>query len=105
PTRLHHPIESSTARPLDGGEKTALMLTGFSTIALCYAFSILLIVGLLVLLVGELAIWVGAARVGATAQISPIVRRHARLLKIFLRSFWLPKGKEYRLLLVEKDAP
>ena len=41
---LHHPIESTTATPVNSGEKTALVLTGFATIALCYAFSILLIV-------------------------------------------------------------
>jgi Zn-dependent protease with chaperone function/tetratricopeptide (TPR) repeat protein len=102
---LHHQGESRTVRPLTGSEKTALALSGFATIALCYAFSIFLILALLVLLLGELVVWVGAARVGATSQINPVIRRHGRLLKIFLRSFWLPTGKEYRLVLAEKDAP
>jgi hypothetical protein len=102
---LHHPIDSRTARPLNAGEKTALAITGFATIALCYAFSILVILALFLLLAGELLIWIGAARVGATRQINPIIRRHARLLKTFLRGFWLPRHKDYRLLLVEKDAP
>src|SRR5439155_18438246 len=92
-------------RPLSGAKKVALVVSGVVTIGLCYAFSVVSILGLLVLLAAELAVMVGAARFGAAGAITPIIKRHAPLLKTFLRSFWLQKGTDYRLPLHPTDAP
>jgi Zn-dependent protease with chaperone function/tetratricopeptide (TPR) repeat protein len=53
----------------------------------------------------ELIAVVAAARVGLASQVTPFIRRHAQLLSIFARSFWLKSGPEYRLLLEEREAP
>ena len=102
---LHEGIESKVEKPLNPAQKAALVLSGLTTIALCYAFSIVAVALLLVLLAGDLVLWLAAARFGMAGYASDVVKRHAGLLSIFLRSFWLRKGKEYRLLLVERDAP
>jgi Zn-dependent protease with chaperone function/tetratricopeptide (TPR) repeat protein len=92
-------------RPLNGAEKTSLVFSGLLTIALCYGFSMVAIVGLLLILAGELLLFVGAARFGATAAITPLLKRHSALLSTFFRSFRLSKRTEYRLVLDRKEAP
>ena len=94
-----------TERPLNGAEKTSLVLSGLLTIGLCYGFSVVAMLLLLLLLAGEFLLALGAARVGASAAITPVLKRHGALLSIFLRSFRLKKGTEYRLVLAEEDAP
>ena len=93
---LQERMESKVEKPLNGAEKTGLVLTGLATIALCYAFSIVAILALLVLLSGELLLWVGAARVGAAGYAAAIIKRHTKLLSIFLRSFWLPQPRTWQ---------
>src|SRR5262245_50987959 len=102
---LQDAVKSRVETPLNSGQKAALVLSGAATIGMCYAFSTVAILLLLVLLAGDLVLWVGCARFGMAGYAAAIIKWHSRLLSIFLRSFWLRKGKEYRLLLVEKDAP
>jgi Zn-dependent protease with chaperone function len=92
-------------RPLSGPAKAALVCSAAATIALCYAFSIVSILILLIVLGVELALFLGAARFGASRLMTPFIRRHAPLLGTFVRSFWLPQSAEYRLKLQERDAP
>ena len=102
---MHDSGELKAEKPLNSAQKTALIVSGLGTIALCYAFSIFAILTLLVILAGDLVVWLAGARFGLTAHINPVIKRHSRLFSIFVRSFSLPKAKEYRLLLIEKDAP
>src|SRR5262245_18936314 len=87
--------ESRTERPLTSSNRTMLAISGLAAIAMCYVFSLVAVVLLAVLLGGELVVLIAAARVGLASRVLPVVRRHASLLSIFLRSFWLKKGKDY----------
>src|SRR5688572_127622 len=96
---MHH------ERPLSGTQKTALAISGIIIAALCYLFSIAAILFLLVLLGFEVIYLIGAARFGLAGVVTPLIRRHIKLLSIFVRSFWRRKYAEYRLLIVEEEAP
>jgi Zn-dependent protease with chaperone function/tetratricopeptide (TPR) repeat protein len=110
PTLPYNPAAVSTEpiqneRPLSSTAKAVLVCSAAATIGLCYAFSIVSILILVVALGVELTLFVGAARFGATAVITPFIRRHASLLATFVRSLWLRQSPEYRLKLEERDAP
>src|SRR5262245_22641409 len=104
-TGLQGTSEALHEQPLNSRRRVALVASGLSMIVLCYAFSAVSIIFLLTLLALELLLLLAAARFGIARLITPLLKRHTPLLWIFLRSFWLRKGAEYRLLLQRSDAP
>jgi Zn-dependent protease with chaperone function len=102
---LHSPEQPRGERPLSGTERTALALSGLAMTGLCYLFSIASILLLLVVLGAEMIYLLGAARFGASHVVTPLIRRHGRLLSIFVRSFRRRKFAEYRLQIAQKEAP
>src|SRR5262245_300915 len=102
---MHDSGDVKAEKPLKSAERTVLIVSGLATIALCYAFSISAILTFLLILAADVVVWLAGARFGLTAHINPVIKRHSQLFSIFVRSFWLPKTREYRLLLIEKDAP
>lgn len=96
---------SSVERPLSGGAKTVLVLSALGAIALFYLFSIVSILFLLVLLAVELGLVLVGARFGFAHIMVDVMKRHAPLMGIFVRPFWLGKGTEYRIVIQPDEAP
>jgi Zn-dependent protease with chaperone function/tetratricopeptide (TPR) repeat protein len=92
-------------RPLSGTRKTALAISGIAIAALCYIYSMIAILLLLLLLGIEMIYLIVAARFGLAGAVTPLIRRHGGLLSLFVRSFWRGKYTDYRLLIVEEEAP
>jgi Zn-dependent protease with chaperone function/tetratricopeptide (TPR) repeat protein len=92
-------------RPLNPAERSALVVTAATTTLLFYVVTSAVSIALLALCTVLVAILLVAARVGAAGFIAPIVEREWLLLKIVVRSLWLPKPVNYRLRLDPGDAP
>src|SRR5688572_18960091 len=73
--------------------------------ALCYVYSVVAILLLLLLLGIEMVYLVVAARFGLAGVVTPLIKRHSGLFSVFVRSFWRRKHTDYRLLITEDEAP
>jgi Zn-dependent protease with chaperone function len=94
-----------TEQPRSGAAKIALLLSASAVILLCYfAYAVAMLL-LAVLLAGEFALLVAGARFGLAGFMAKVMRRHAPLLGIFFRSFWLGKGTDYGITIRAADAP
>src|SRR5689334_2394852 len=98
-------LEVTVEKPLNTSQKAVLSITAFAMIGLCYAFSIVSILLLLFVIAFELIWFLGAARFGLSGHVTPILRRHASILMVFVRSFWLGKHHEMRIQLQPHEAP
>lgn len=98
-------VVTTAEKPLNRGAKAALMLGAAATILLFYTLSVVAILLLLVVLFCLLSAFLIALRFGVAGTISPTLGRHVELLQLFLQSFWLRKGVDFRLPLKEPDAP
>src|SRR4030095_4167973 len=87
---LHSPEQPRGERPLSGTERTALALRALAPPRVAGG--------------GEDHL-LGAARFGASHVVTPLIRRHGRLLSIFVRSFRRRKFAEYRLQIAQAAAP
>jgi Zn-dependent protease with chaperone function/tetratricopeptide (TPR) repeat protein len=101
----HMEAANITEKPLNRGAKAALMLGAAATILLFYTLSVVVILFLSVFLLCLLGVFLVALRFGLAGTILPALGRYTELLKLFLQSFWLRKGVEFRLPLKEPDAP
>jgi len=101
----HMEVVTTAEKPLNRGAKAALMLGAAATILLFYTLSVVAILLLLVVLFCLLSAFLIALRFGVAGTISPTLGRHVELLQLFLQSFWLRKGVDFRLPLKEPDAP
>src|SRR3954464_10121948 len=92
-------------QPLSGSSKLALSCGAGATILLSYIVSIAFILILLTTVACEFVILLGLARFGLSRLIAGVMGTHINLLTVFLRSFWLRKGVEFRSPLQPSDAP
>lgn len=92
-------------RPVNGAAKVFLVLGATAAILLCYAFSAVSMLLLVLLLALEAVAVVAAARFGMASFIVRFMQRHAALLMMFVRSLWLRKSAEYRIPLQRAEAP
>jgi Zn-dependent protease with chaperone function/tetratricopeptide (TPR) repeat protein len=92
-------------RPLTPAERSALVATAATTTLLFYVVATAVSIALLALCTVLVIILVVAARLGASGFIAPIVEREWLLLKIVVRSLWLPKPVNYRLKIEQREAP
>jgi Zn-dependent protease with chaperone function/tetratricopeptide (TPR) repeat protein len=99
------PDKAPQEKPLSGGARLMLVL-GVGVVMLSfYAFLILSIVFLSVLIAAELALFVVLLRFGASRLMVPYLAKHLGVLTLVVKSFWLKKGVEYRVPLQHEDAP
>ena len=99
------PEVRNVARPLGRSAKFFLIVSASATIALCYLFSAVAMLALLVLLLFELLVGIGAARFGMLGVIAPVIERHFGLFKLFARSLWLGSDENCRVPLDRAEAP
>ena len=92
-------------RPLAKKSLFLLACTAGITISFFYIFALTSLLLLLTLLAFELILALAAARFGMATIVGRCVGRHAAILPIFLRSFWLGKTVHTRLPLIREDAP
>jgi len=95
------PIE----KPLSAVAKFRIVLAGSSLVLLFYSFVFVATLLLFLLLACEGILIVAAARFGLAGLVGRMMGRHIGLTSVFLRSFWVRKGTDYRLALSEADAP
>lgn len=96
---------ASVARPLGRSAKFLLILAASATIALCYLFSAVAMLALLLLILLELLVGIALARFGMLGVVAPVIERHFGLFKLFARSLWLSKGEDCRVPLARDEAP
>ncbi len=99
------PKVRNVARPLGRSAKFVLIVSASATIALCYLFSAVAMLALLVLILLELLVGIGAARFGMLGVIAPVIERHFGLFKLFARSLWLGTDENCRVPLARAEAP
>lgn len=92
-------------RPLSRSAKAWLIVNASATILLCYLFSTVTLVLLLLMLGVEAILLVAGARFGLAFVMADLMKRHVPLLGMFVRSFWLTGGAEYRIVLQPTSAP
>ncbi|HUA66045.1 MAG TPA: M48 family metalloprotease [Alphaproteobacteria bacterium] len=92
-------------KPLGRGARFMLVL-GVGVVMLSFYFiSIFSILGLLLLIAVELLLLLVLARFAAAQLMVPFVTGHVGLVTLFVRSFRLRKGVEFRIPLTRDDAP
>lgn len=94
-----------SAGPLERSGKALLILSASVTILLCYLFSLVSILALLVWILLEIALFVVLLRFGFGGVMLNYIQRHASLVSLFVRNLWLPRGVDYYLPLRRDDAP
>ena len=100
--RMNKPIGD---KPLSGFSRVALFCSAGATILLTYILSTLSVLLLLATIGFELLLAVALARFGLARLIGNTMGAHIALLTLLLRSFWLRKGAEFRVQLLQADAP
>src|ERR1051325_12177437 len=92
-------------RPL--AKKSLFLLSCIAgiTIFLFYIIALSSLLLLLTLLAFELVLAIALARFGMATIVGRCMGRHAEILPIFLRSFWLRKAIHTRVPLIGQDAP
>ncbi len=95
----------SSETPLSGAAKFGLIVSAGLTIALFYVFAAASILLLLIILAVELLVALVLLRFGMIRVVTPLIDRHSGLFLLFVRSFWLSKGIEFRVPVTEEDAP
>ena len=98
-------IEVTPEKPLSGGSRFALASKAGMMILLFYLFTAGSILSLLALLAVEFALTVALARFGAGVLMARAMGKHLAPLPVFLRSLWIRRGVEFRILLQPADAP
>jgi tetratricopeptide (TPR) repeat protein len=93
------------ARPLTGWSKFLLICGASGAVFLFYCFASASVLLLLAAIAFELVLAVAAARVALAPWVARIMHRHLALLKIFVKSFRVRKGVEFRIPLQAADAP
>jgi len=97
--------ETKGENPLSGFAKVVLILGSAAVMLLFYAFSLLAILLLTGLIAAELALFVVSIRFLAARLIMPYLNKHVGLLVMFLKTFRLRKGVDFRISLQPEDAP
>jgi Zn-dependent protease with chaperone function len=92
-------------KPLNRGAKLLLVLGAGAAVLSFYVFSLLAILLLAALIAAELALFVVLARFAASRVMAPFMRRHINVLALFIKSFRVQKGVEFRIELRQEDAP
>ena len=95
----------TTERPLAPQARGMLVFAAAVTMLAFYAAAVLSMVFLSALLLLLAIVALGAARVGASAYVTPLMGPPNRLLQILLRNLWLPTAVDYRIRLQPSDAP
>ncbi|MCX6955703.1 MAG: M48 family metalloprotease [Verrucomicrobia bacterium] len=102
---MHQSPDHPAERPLGSAAKTVLVLSASAVILLCYVSYVVAMLLLALLLACEAVLLVAGARFGLAGFMGSIMRRHAPLLGILFRSFWLNQGTDYRLTIQRAEAP
>jgi Zn-dependent protease with chaperone function/tetratricopeptide (TPR) repeat protein len=92
-------------KPLSGSSRAALFCAAGGAILLSYLLSFVASIIVVVVIAFQFVFLVAAIRFGGSALIARAMEGSTQLLLIFVRSFWLRKGAEYRVALHESDAP
>jgi Zn-dependent protease with chaperone function/tetratricopeptide (TPR) repeat protein len=97
--------EGIVEKPLGRGARLMLVL-GVGVVMLSfYFFSIFSILALLLLIAVEVLLLLALARFAAGQLMVPVINRHVGLVTLFVRSFRLRKGVEFRIPVAREDAP
>ena len=92
-------------RPLEPHHRFLLGLGTMGIVFLAHLFFLAAILGLLVLLLVELALVIGGARFGAAGFFLRWMASHTELLVVFFRSAWISGGTRHPLVLSRQEAP
>lgn len=100
-TTPRHPSD----QPLNASQRVGLICSAALVVLLFYLFVLACIGALLILIALEFIGIVVTARFGLIRFLLPFAERHVRLLVLIFGSFWQGRRSEFRLVLVESDAP
>src|ERR1017187_8529522 len=98
-------IKAVRERPLNRSAKFLLILGAGAAMLSFYIFSLCAILFLAGLILGELVLLLALARFGASRLMVPFMEKHISVLGLFVKSFRLRKGVEFRIPLLQQDAP
>jgi Zn-dependent protease with chaperone function len=97
--------EAPAEKPLSAGARTTLALGVGLVMLSFYFFSLVSVLLLVVLVAGELLVVLALLRFGASRVMVPYMEKHVGLVRLFFRNFQVPKGVEYKISLLQADAP
>jgi hypothetical protein len=92
-------------KPLTQGAKLLLVLGGGAAMLAFYLFALGAVLFLSALILAELALLLALARFGAARLMVPYMEKHMNVAGLFVKSFRLQKGVDFRIPLRREDAP